>query len=119
MICTFLNTFENRLFKTKLKQIKTTEQRNWFISPYSKEKEILKETSQGTKIDIKNVVSQWLVKKLTWNINGTKMEHGMELYLSVAAFFILKISNNFVAFSLENMKFSTYEWNIWQICFVL
>ena len=45
------------------------------------------------------------------NINGT-MEHGMELYLSIAAFFILKISNNFVAFSLENMKFSTYEWNI-------
>ena len=41
-------------------------------------------------------------------------------YLSVVAFYILKFSNNFVAYSLENsLKFSAFEWNIRQICFAL
>ena len=33
-------------------------------------------------------------------------------------FFNFKFSNNFVALALENcLKFSTFEWNIRQICF--
>ena len=44
----------------------------------------------------------------------------MKLYLSATVFFILNVSNKFVALSLENcLKFSNFEWNISHICFAL
>ena len=52
LICTFLNTFEKKLFLIEIKQ---QNHRNQFTLSCSKKKDLLKETSQATKKEIKKV----------------------------------------------------------------
>ena len=79
-ICTFLNTFENKLCPVKLKPENIVTDLRYRVE---KKKKTLKEASQETEIDVKkgNCCNLIIINKLC---------------LSVATTFIMKWSNNFV-----------------------